>query len=82
MCSVQSAGPAQLPRVWGDEEGDLRPPEASPRAPQTGWGLNRRGLGCTLNPGLTRTEYMWCGTEPMVYNWRRRDKRGPGRRGA
>lgn len=41
MCSVQSAGPAQLPRVWGDEEGDLRPPEASPQGTTDRLGLKQ-----------------------------------------
>ena len=59
MCSAQTTGPGQPPGVLGDEEGDLGPPEAThppTRATQTGWGLNRRGLGCTFNLGLTRTD--------------------------
>lgn len=76
-CSVCRWGQLQLPRVWGDEEGDLRPPEALPRAPQTGWGLPKQGRAISaLNPGLTRTECVWCGTEPIVYNQEKRQERG------
>ena len=68
MCSVQSAGPAQLPRVWGDEEGDLRPLEASPQGTTDRLGLKQERAPLHFQSGVDKdivcglTQNRWCAT--------------------
>lgn len=62
---AQRARTAQAPRVLGDKDGELGPPEGPPRAPRRCWGLNRRGLGRVFSPGSMRTDVR-CDTEPMA----------------
>ena len=68
MCSVQSAGPAQLPRVRGDEEGDLRPLEASPQGTTDRLGLKQERAQLHFQSEVDKdivcgvTQNRWCAT--------------------
>ena len=66
MSSAQSVGPVQPPRVLGDEEGDLRPPEA-PQGTMDGLGLKQERSQLCFQSGIDEdrglgdvTQNRWC----------------------
>ena len=65
MCSAQSPGPAQPPRVLGDEEGDLGPQEA-PQGTTVRLGLKQERAQLWFPSGVedrcacSVTQNQWC----------------------
>lgn len=53
MSSAQSVGPAQPPRVLGEEEGDLRPPEV-PQGTMDGLKLKQERAQLHFQPGTDK----------------------------